>query len=208
MPPTPTLDSLINTQNCTHNTSPSTIYTIHYCMALSLHTSSSTASHLTKRQSLSATHLSEYTITDNSTLYIKHTQYTMYCMLTSSYSTLLPYWTVCLLEHTLYSTFRLSMTTSYLTPGYHSNTEETQDCTPYCTQCMYAIQHIIPIQQTPNTVCLIEHTHCSGLARYCVTHTVNKTGQVHEHTECTGLDKYMNTQSTQDWKSTCTHTQW
>ena len=129
--PTTTLDSLIITQHCTHNTSPSTIYTIHYCMALSLHTSSSTASHLTQTQSLSAAHLSSYTITHNSTLYIKLTQYTIYCITFWLCSIFFPNSTVWLLEHTLYSTFHLSMTTSSLTPGYHSTIEETQGCTPF-----------------------------------------------------------------------------
>ena len=163
--PTTTLDSSIITQHCTHNTSPSIIHTIHYCMALSLHTPSSTAPHSTQTQSLSAPHLSWYTITDNSTLYIKHTQYTIHYMAFWVCSTLLPYWIGCLFEHTPYSSFHLSMTFSSLFPGYHSIIENAQDCTPYHTWYVFN---------------LANHTNTAG-AWHCMpdwSHTLLRTDQV------------------------------
>ena len=72
--PTTTLDSIIITQHCTHNTPPPSNHTMYLSMALLLYTSSITAPHLTNTQSLSATWcLSAYTITHITTLCINHT---------------------------------------------------------------------------------------------------------------------------------------
>ena len=104
-----------------------------------------------------------------------------------SYSFLLPYWIVCLFEHTHYILLCISPWIHHTSLHHIIPIQMIPKTAHHSKHSMYSLQHIIPIQQVPATVCLIDHTHCSGLTRLL------------EHTEWTTLQKYINNPGAQDW---------
>ena len=104
----------------------------------------------------------------------------------------MPLWT-----HTLYSTLHLSMNTPYLTPSHHSNTDDTQDCTPFYTQ------HVLTPAHHSNTAgtcyCMPDWSHTLLRTDQAIgTHRVNNTSKVYQQPRCSGLVRNERTQSAQD----------